>query len=61
MMDGEQLLERFDLDDDRLLDQQVDSVGGLELDRSVDQWKGPLALRSQTSISQLEGKTGFVG
>ena len=59
-MDWQQLFEGLDLDDDRVLHQQVDSVSMFQPDRPIKEWKRPLSIHLQPLLRQLEGQASFV-
>lgn len=56
-------LDAFDchyLDQNLTLDQEIDTVGAIDSDATVDEWKGLLALHRQASLDKLVGESCLV-
>ncbi len=59
-MDGSQLLDALDFDDDHVLDEKVDAITTVEYLASINDREHLLALHRQASLQELEHETGLV-
>ena len=60
-MDGLEFFDALDFDDNFLLDQQIEAVGGWDRDSLVSQGDLHLGLDLERSAGQFEGETVLVG
>jgi hypothetical protein len=60
-VEGQQLFNRLDLDDDAVFDQEVDSIASLEGLTAIDNREANLVFHVQATQSEFVQETGGVG
>ena len=61
LMDGEDLLDRLELHDDEIFNQQVDAVAIVDQGAAIPYWQKLLTLYNQPRSHQLMGQAPLVG
>ncbi len=60
-VDWRDLFDRFQLDNDLTIDEQVDSIATVDKDVFVNHRQSGLALKIQLALSELMSKTSLIG
>lgn len=60
LMNWQQSINRLDLDDDLIIDEQVEPIANLQLDVAVDEWNWNLGFYINAAISQLESQCRLI-
>jgi hypothetical protein len=55
------LFDGLEFDDDPRLDQQIQSIAGIDLDSFIPDWQRHLSVNVQSSLAQLVGQTRLIG